>query len=69
VGLFDKNLDVAKSYGLPLEKGIPAVVIISIKNEVLYATREGELADARKMGDTGIYDFFKRVTASIGAKE
>jgi protein disulfide-isomerase len=45
------------------------VVIISIKNEVLYATREGELADARKMGDTGIYDFFKRVTASIGAKE
>lgn len=69
VGHFDKNLDVAKSYGLPLEKGIPAVVIISIKNEVLYATREGELADARKMGDTGIYDFFKRVTASIGAKE
>ena len=69
VGQFDKNLDVAKSYGVPLEKGIPAVVIISTKNEVLYATRDGELADARKMGDNGIYEFFKRVTASAMAKK
>jgi protein disulfide-isomerase len=69
VGQFDKNLDVAKSYGVPLEKGIPAVVIISTNNVVLYATREGELADARKMGDSGIYEFFKRVTASTMAKK
>ena len=64
VGHFNKNEDVAKSYGVPLEKGIPAVAIISPKNEVLYVTREGELADARTMGDEGIYQFFKRVTAS-----
>lgn len=69
VGHFDKNLDVAKSYGVPLEKGIPAVAIISTRNEVLYATRDGELADARKMGDNGIYEFFKRVTASSLAKK
>jgi protein disulfide-isomerase len=69
VGRFDKNLDVAKTYGVPLKKGIPAVVIISAKNEVLYVTREGELADARKMGDKGIYDFFKRVTAEALAKK
>jgi protein disulfide-isomerase len=29
---------------------------------VLYATRLGELADARGMSETGIYDFFKKVT-------
>jgi protein disulfide-isomerase len=69
VGQFDKNLDVAKSYGVPLEKGIPAVVIISTNNEMLYATRDGELANARKMGDSGIYEFFKRVTASAMAKK
>jgi len=69
VGHFDKNLDVAKSYGVPLEKGIPAVVILSTNNQVLYATREGELANARKMGDNGIYEFFKRVTASATAKK
>lgn len=69
VGHFDKNLDVAKSYGVPLGKGIPAVVIISTNNTVLYATREGELANARRMGDKGIYEFFKRVTASATAKK
>ena len=63
VGHFDRNLDVAREYGVPLEKGIPAVVILSTKNEVLYATRGGELASARKMGENGIYEFFKRVTA------
>lgn len=68
VGRFDKNLDVVKSYGVPLEKGIPAVVIISTRNEVLYVTKDGELADARRMGDNGIYEFFKRVTASTKVK-
>src|ERR1039458_10770718 len=69
VGHFDKNLDVAKAYGVPLAKGIPAVVIISTENKVLYATRDGDHANARKMGDNGIYEFFKRVTASAKAKK
>ena len=61
VGRFDKNLDLVKAYGVPLEKGIPAVVILATNNAVLYVTKEGELADAQKMGDHGIYEFFKRV--------
>ena len=69
VGHWDKNLDIAKSYGVPLEKGIPAVAIISARNQVLYVTREGELANARSMGDKGIYEFFKRVTAVAMAKK
>jgi len=62
VGNFDKNLDVAQAYGNPIKKGIPAAVVLSPDNKVLYATRLGELADARNMSETGIYDFFKRVT-------
>ena len=61
VGNFDRNLDLAARYGNPIKKGIPAAVVLSPQNEVLYATRLGELADARHMSDTGIYDFFKRV--------
>jgi protein disulfide-isomerase len=45
------------------------VVILSPKNEVLYATKDGELADARKLGGDGIYDFFKRATAAATAKK
>ena len=61
VGNFDRNLDLAQRYDNPIKKGIPAAVVLSPKEEVLYATRLGELADARNMSDTGIYDFFKRV--------
>ena len=61
VGQFDRNLDVAARYGNPIKKGIPAAVVLSPQGEVLYATRLGELADARHMSDTGIYDFFKGV--------
>ena len=69
VGHFDKNLDVAKAYGVPLQMGIPAVAIVSTNNQVVYVTREGELANARKMGDDGIYEFFKRVTTGALAKK
>ncbi len=68
VGKFDRNLDVAESYGVPLRKGIPAVAVLSAKNEVLHATRAGELADARKMGENGVYEYFKGVAAGIKPK-
>lgn len=62
VGNFNHNLDLAQSYGNPIKKGIPAAVVLSAGNQVLYATRAGELADARRMSDTGIYEFFERVS-------
>jgi protein disulfide-isomerase len=65
VGKFDRNLDVAESYGVPLKKGIPAVAVLSAKNEVLHATRGGELADARKMGENGVYEYFKGIAARV----
>jgi thioredoxin 1 len=69
IGQWDKNFDVAKTYGVPLDKGIPAVAIISSSSEVLYVTKEGELANAQKMGDKGIYEFLKKVTAGATGKK
>ena len=69
VGRFDTNVAVAKFYGVPLQRGIPAFAIISPKNEVLYVTKEGELSSARKMGESGIYDFLKRVTTEVKGKK
>ncbi|MET3107066.1 thioredoxin 1 [Oxalobacteraceae bacterium GrIS 2.11] len=61
VGQFDTNLNIANEYGNPIKKGIPAAVLLTSKNAVLYATHGGELADARTMGDQGIYDFFSGI--------
>ena len=57
VGNFDKNLSLAEHYGNPIKMGIPAVVELGADDQVIYSTKGGELADARKMGEQGIYDF------------
>ncbi len=64
VGNFDRNLKLDQAYGHPIAKGIPAAVVISPAGKLVYATRAGELANARKMSDQGIYDFFARVAAA-----
>lgn len=63
VARFTKNVDVAEAYGVPLKKGIPAVAVLGPDGQVRYATKAGELADARKMGEDGIYEFFRGVSA------
>jgi thioredoxin 1 len=63
VGNFDKNVDVVKRYGYPTAKGIPAAVVLTARDKIIYATRAGELADAHRMGDAGVYDFFSKVVA------
>jgi protein disulfide-isomerase len=68
VGRFDRNVDIAEAYGVPLKSGIPAVAVLSAKGTVLYATKAGELADARNMGDQSIHAFFARVSTSAAAQ-
>jgi thioredoxin 1 len=68
VGRFNRNLDITRAYGDPIKKGIPAAVVLSADNRVLYATRAGELADARRMSETGIYDFFETVVNNARTK-
>jgi thioredoxin 1 len=67
VGNFDRHLDIAERYGNPIKKGIPAAAVLSPKQELLYATRGGELANAREMSETGVYDFFHQVATNARA--
>jgi thioredoxin 1 len=64
VGKFDRNLDVVERIGVTIKKGIPAAAVLSPQQKLLYATQGGELADARKMSETGVHDFFAQVVAT-----
>ncbi|AOD16190.1 thioredoxin family protein [Xanthomonas fragariae] len=68
VGNFDHNLDISQRYGDPIQKGIPAAVVVSPAGKLLYTTRAGELANARKMSDDGIYQFFDHVAHANQAR-
>ena len=63
VDRFNKNLDVVKPYGDVIKKGIPSIVIATPANQLVYATNGGELADARKMGEAGVAEFFQKLAA------
>jgi thioredoxin 1 len=63
VGNFDRNLDIAQRYGNPIKMGIPAVVVLDRHDRMIYSTKGGELADARKMGEQGIYEFLSQKLA------
>lgn len=68
VGNFDRNLDVTRTYGEPTKKGIPSAVVLSPDARVFYATRAGELANARRMSESGVHDFFKKVVDASRAR-
>lgn len=61
VGNFDKNLEIAEAYGNPTKMGIPAAILLSPDGELVYATRAGELAQARRMSESGVYEFLAGV--------
>ncbi|EHR72276.1 hypothetical protein BurJ1DRAFT_3468 [Burkholderiales bacterium JOSHI_001] len=66
VGRFDRNLDLAKAYGDPIRKGIPAAVVLAADERVLFATQAGELSNARRMSASGVHNFFAGVVRHIG---
>ncbi|MDX6404544.1 MAG: hypothetical protein QOH70_1999 [Blastocatellia bacterium] len=49
IGEGDKNLDLVKKYKITLDKGVPAVVILSSDGALLYGSADGEFEAARKM--------------------
>ncbi len=65
VGNFNRNLDLVRHYGDPIRGGIPAAVVVSASDQLLYSTRAGELANARRLGSQGIYSVFSKVVAGL----
>jgi protein disulfide-isomerase len=60
VGRMDKNLDVARKYGVPIRRGIPALAVLDSKGKVLYAMDQGQFADARHLTYESIKAFFEQ---------
>jgi thioredoxin 1 len=59
VGRMNKHLEVAKQYGVPIKRGIPALAVLDAKGKVLYAMDQGQFADARHMSFESIKAFFE----------
>ena len=57
VGRYDANLDLAQKYGIPLQKGVPALVVLSDTGKVLYSQKSGEFEAMRRMQASTVTNF------------
>jgi len=55
-----ENFDVARRYGIPLEKGVPALAVLDSEGRVLVSQRAGEFEDMRHMDVKSVNDFLDR---------
>jgi thiol:disulfide interchange protein len=60
IGEGDKNLDLAKKYKTPLDKGVPAVAILGSDGQLLYSSGDGEFESARTMMKKNLVAFLNR---------
>jgi len=62
IGEGDRNLDLLKKYKIPLEKGVPAVTILSGDGTLLYSSGNGEFEAARRMMRKDLVAFLQEWT-------
>jgi thiol-disulfide isomerase/thioredoxin len=60
IGRADKNLDLAKKYGIPLEKGVPAIAVLESDGALIYSQRNGEFEPATRMDPQVFIDFLNK---------
>ncbi len=60
VGEYDRNLDLAQRYGVPLNKGVPALVVLDGHGRVLYAQRNGEFEKMSRLDSSVVTEFLER---------
>jgi thiol:disulfide interchange protein len=60
IGHMDKHVDVAEKYGVPLNKGVPALAVLDAHGKVLYSQKAGEFEDMRHMNAQSVTDFLNQ---------
>lgn len=57
IGRFDRNVDVAKQYKVPIEKGVPALAVLDSNGALLYSQANKEFENMRNMRSSDVTEF------------
>jgi thiol:disulfide interchange protein len=60
IGRMDANLELAREYGVPLSKGVPALAVLSDRGKLLYSQKGGEFETMRSMASSDVTKFLLR---------
>jgi thioredoxin 1 len=59
VGDYDKNLDLAKKYEIPLEKGVPSLAVLDPDGKLVVSQKKGEFESTTRIGPENVIEFLK----------
>jgi thiol:disulfide interchange protein len=57
IGRMDQNVDIAEKYGVPLDRGVPALAVLSESGKLLYSQKGGEFEAMRRMESSSVTRF------------
>jgi thioredoxin 1 len=60
IGEMDKNLDLAQKYGVPLNKGVPSLAVLSPDGLLLYSQQNGEFESSLKVAPADVVAFLDK---------
>jgi Thioredoxin-like len=60
VGEYNKNLDLAEKYQVPLQKGVPAIAVVDPADKLIFSQQAGEFEQARSMSPEQILAFLDK---------
>ena len=60
IGEYDGNVDLARKYGIPLSKGVPALVVLDGAGHILYAQRNAEFENMRVQDSSAVTAFLQK---------
>ncbi|MGH9781036.1 MAG: thioredoxin family protein, partial [Candidatus Acidiferrales bacterium] len=60
IGQYDKNLDLAQKYQIPLKKGVPSLAILDSSGVLLVSQKQGDFENTSKIGPKDIEEFLER---------
>ncbi|SRR6266568_1197832 len=57
IGHMDENTDIAERYQVPLNRGVPALAVLSEQGKLLYSQKGGEFESMRRMEASSVTHF------------
>ena len=57
IGQMDENVDLAQKYNIPLEKGVPALAVLSEHGKLLFSQRSGQFEAMRRIEPSAVTQF------------
>ena len=57
---YDKNLDLAAKYKVPLKRGVPALVVLAPDGSLVYTQQEGEFENSVRLSPADVTEFLNK---------